>query len=509
MRIVYQRRSSALSPSSPARCSPRWKAVAFWLALLVAAAPGCDDDGDVIQPGPDGFSSTVLPILQRSCATSGCHDGASAATGLALDSYAGTLAGSDHGEAVIPFAPDRSLLIELLEGRAASTTVDHTAGSRSILPGDLTTLRDWITDGCPNDDGEPAFSSITSKVYVTGQGADLISEIGVEDLVITRLIPVEPFPGSGGLSALPHFGAVSADNSVWVVTMLEAPGLWKFDLRDSVLAKLKTDLGSTALTVLTPDGSKAYVTHFIDPQFPSQGFVTVVDMESFQVLKEIPVLNTSHGIAIANDGSEVYVANFGSDHITVIDTATDLPIDNIPVSETVRGNVDSFVFRVIQIATHPTAPLIYASCSATNEIRVINRQLATVVDSLTVPTGSAAPWHLKVTPDGSKLYVANRGQQAGGGGLLPGSVSVFTTDPFALVANVTDESLWLPHGVDFDESGQYCFVASENANGGYSARHPVAGEDPPGTVAVIDTSTDQLVKVLEVEAFATGVFATH
>jgi YVTN family beta-propeller protein len=482
------------------------------LTLVLAVATGCDDDDEIHIPPvvPDDFSNTVLPILQNSCATSGCHDAASAAVGLNLSSYGGILAGSDHGEAVIPLGPDRSLMIELLEGRAASTTVDHTAGSQSIQAEELATLRDWIDDGCPDDDGTPAFSAVTSKVYVTGQGADLISVISAEDLVVMRLVPVEPFSGSGGLNALPHFGAVSADNNIWITTMLEAPGLWKFDQRDSVLAKLETNLMSTALAVMTPDASKAYVTHFIDPQLPSQGFVTVVDIASFQVLRELPVLNTSHGIAISSDGSEVYVANFGSDHITVIDTNDDSVSPNpIPVSETVRGNIDSFEFRVIQIATHPTEPLIYASCSATNEIRVIDRQLETVVDSLTVPAGSAAPWHLKVTPDGSKLSVATRGQQMGGQGLLPGSVSVFSTSPFALVANITDESLWLTHGVDFDASGRYCFVSSENANEGYSARHPLAGDDPPGTVVVIDTSTDQLIKVLEVEPFATGVFATR
>jgi YVTN family beta-propeller protein len=232
-------------------------------------------------------------------------------------------------------------------------------------------------------------------------------------------------------------------------------------------------------------------------------------MTSFQVTRTVPVLNTPHGIAMRPDGREVYVANWGSDHITVIDTSDDSVIDHIPVSELARGNIDSYDYRVIQIAMHPTRPLIYASCTTTNEIRVIDRMQETVVDSLQVPAGSAAPWHLKVTPDGAKLYVANRGQQLGSGGILPGSVTVFTTQPFAHATTISDPSMALPHGLDFDASGRYCFVSSENLNGAYTARHPIDGEDPPGTVAVIDTTNDQLVKVLEVEAFATGVFASR
>jgi DNA-binding beta-propeller fold protein YncE len=126
-----------------------------------------------------------------------------------------------------------------------------------------------------------------------------------------------------------------------------------------------------------------------------------------------------------------------------------------------------------------------------------------------VPAGSAAPWHLKVTADGSKLFVANRGQQLSGGDILQGSVSIYSTAPFAHLATVTDPSMALPHGLDFDSMGRYCFVSSENLNGGYTARHPVPGADPPGTLAVIDVATNTLVKVLEVEEFATGVFATQ
>lgn len=489
----------------------RRQAVTLVLALGLVLAAGCgDDDGE--QPAPtSGFSAAVLPILARSCATSGCHAaGTSAAAGLELDSYAHVIAGSDSGEAVIPYQADRSLAIELLEGRAASTGVDHRASARAVGTADLAVLRDWIADGCPDDNGTAAFSNLTNKLYVTGQGTDLISVISVDDLVVTRLIPVEPFPGGGGLGAAPHFGEVSADNSFWIVTMLNGPGLWKFDRRDSVLAKLETTRGAVSLAVMTPNAKKAYVTHYVDPEMPSPGYVSVIDLETFTLRPEIRVLNTSHGIAIKADGSEVYVGNFNSDHITVIDTSADTVVTHIPVSETVRGNIDSIEYRIVQLAAHPTRPLIYVSCSAMNEIRVIDRERETVVDSLAVPAGSAAPWHLKVTRDGTKLYTTNRGQEMmGGGGLRPGSVSVYSTEPFQLIANITAPCLWLAHGIEFDASERYCFVTSENANGGYTARHPVAGEDPPGTVAVIDMATNRLIKVLEVQPFATGVFATR
>jgi YVTN family beta-propeller protein len=459
------------------------------------------------QMGDPTFSSTVLPILQQSCATTGCHAPPAPNAGLALDARASLLAGSDSGEAVIPFSPERSLMIEMLRGEATSTP-DH---ATLLAEADIAAIESWIGDGCPDDLGVAAFADVEDKVYVTGQGADTLSVIGVDELVVIRTVPVEPFP-SGGLFAAPHFGAVTPDGS-WIVTMLQAPGVWKYDAGDMELERLQTTRPMAALTAVTPDGGKAYVTHFINPQAPAPGFVTIIDLATLEATGEIQVLYTPHGIAMSPDGSEVYVANWGSDHITVIDTATDQVTTHIPIAERVRGDIESFSYRILQIAAHPTQPWIYASCttspdSPAGEIRVVDRTQGMAVDSLAVAAGSAAPWHLKVTPDGSKLYVANRGQQLTGGAILDGTVSVYTTSPFALVTTITDPSLALPHGLDFDADGRYCFVSSENLNGAYTARHPIDGEDP-GVVTVIDTATDQVVKVLEVEAFATGVFATR
>ncbi|MGD8395802.1 MAG: hypothetical protein PVF43_10035 [Candidatus Eiseniibacteriota bacterium] len=493
------------------RSATAWTVIAALAVVGLAglAVTGCDNEDDGGEMGPMGeptFSSTVLPVLQQSCATTGCHAEPAPSAGLRLDGRAALLAGSDFGEAVIPYSPERSLMIDMLRGRAASTP-DH---ATLLGESDITAIESWIGDGCPDDLGVPAFADVEDKVYVTGQGADTLSVIGVDDLLVIRTIPVEPF-SSGGLFAAPHFGAVTADGS-WIVTLLQAPGVWKFDAGDAVLDRLQTSRPLAALTAVTPDGSKAYVTHFvIDPGAP--GFVTVIDLATLETTSEIQVLYTPHGIAMSPDGSEVYVANFDSDHITVIDTATDQVTTHIPIAERVRGDIGSSSYRILQIATHPTQPWIYASCtispdSPTGEIRVIDRTQGTAIDSLAVAAGSAAPWHLKVTPDGSKLYVANRGQQLMGGAILDGTVSVYSTSPFALLTTITDPSLRLPHGLDFDADGRYCFVSSENRNGGYTARHPIDGEDP-GVVTVIDTATDQVIKVLEVEAFATGVFATR
>ena len=59
------------------------------------------------------FTEHIQPfILQPYCER--CHAGADAAAGLQLDSWDNLIAGSDHGEAVIPFDADNSIMAKMV-----------------------------------------------------------------------------------------------------------------------------------------------------------------------------------------------------------------------------------------------------------------------------------------------------------------------------------------------------------------------------------------------------------
>src|SRR5947207_5962114 len=53
------------------------------------------------------------------------------------------------------------------------------------------------------------------------------------------------------------------------------------------------------------------------------GTVSVIDAVQRRVLKAIPVGTEPFGCALTPDGSKLYVANFSSDNVSVINTATD------------------------------------------------------------------------------------------------------------------------------------------------------------------------------------------
>jgi YVTN family beta-propeller protein len=65
-----------------------------------------------------------------------------------------------------------------------------------------------------------------------------------------------------------------------------------------------------------PDGSKVYVANFLSNN------VSVIDAATNTVTATIAVGSEPFGLGVTADGSKVYVANGASNNVSVIDTAT-------------------------------------------------------------------------------------------------------------------------------------------------------------------------------------------
>lgn len=66
--------------------------------------------GDPCHPDTVYFERDIMPLLNSSCAKSGCHDAASATDGIILDNYANVMAKGD----IKPGNPDDSDLYEVI-----------------------------------------------------------------------------------------------------------------------------------------------------------------------------------------------------------------------------------------------------------------------------------------------------------------------------------------------------------------------------------------------------------
>ena len=61
------------------------------------------------------------------------------------------------------------------------------------------------------------------------------------------------------------------------------------------------------------------------------------------------------------------------------------------------------------------------------------------------------------------------------------------------------------HGCDITSDDKYVYVSSRNTDGMFEPYFDVEGEGPPGTIGIIDTQTDEVVKLIEIEQFGSGL----
>ncbi|NLM16208.1 MAG: hypothetical protein GX221_00620 [Candidatus Riflebacteria bacterium] len=90
------------------------------------------------------FSRNVLPILSVNCSIIGCHNDASNASGLRLNSYENIMKGGRQGGVVYPYNASRSPLIQRIKG-TVTPRMPHNRAALSTA--DQALLINWIEGG--------------------------------------------------------------------------------------------------------------------------------------------------------------------------------------------------------------------------------------------------------------------------------------------------------------------------------------------------------------------------
>ena len=91
------------------------------------------------------FNNEILPLLNATCNTSGCHDAASAADGVNLTNYDDVF---NTGE-VVPYNPDKSKLYQVLV--AGGEDQMPPPGNASITQAQIDLIYKWIEQGAANN----------------------------------------------------------------------------------------------------------------------------------------------------------------------------------------------------------------------------------------------------------------------------------------------------------------------------------------------------------------------
>ncbi|MGW7365805.1 protein kinase domain-containing protein [Streptomyces sp. NPDC054841] len=262
---------------------------------------------------------------------------------------------------------------------------------------------------------------------------------------------------------------------------------------------------SPAGVAVSPDGRRVYVTNF------GSDSVSVIETATNRTVDDpIPVGNSPKGVAVSKDGRRVYVTNNDSASVSVIDATKNRTMGNpIAVGDTPEGVAVSQDGRV------------YVANGQSSSVSVIdpatNRTMGNPIPVGHFPKGVA------VSPDGRRVYVTNYGSD---------SVSVIET-----ATNRAADSIPVgnsPTGVAVSKDGRRVYVTNNDsasvsvidATKNRTMGNPIAvGDTPEGvavsqdgrvyvanrgsdSVSVIDPATNRTADSIPVGRFPTGVDVT-
>jgi YVTN family beta-propeller protein len=203
--------------------------------------------------------------------------------------------------------------------------------------------------------------------------------------------------------------------------------------------------------VVTPDGTRVYVTD------QSADVVRVIQTSDNTIVANIPVGTSPFGIAVRADGQRIYVANRGlsgsiNGTVSVIDSNPASPTFNTVVA-TVTIGLDT---RPAGIVVTPDGSKVYVANDLVDTVSVISTATNTIVGTIPVAPG---PRGIAVTPDGSKVVVASRNF----GGALQSSVTVIDTATDTVMATVNLDTAAFAAFVTIHPDGRRVYVSEERA----------------------------------------------
>ncbi len=439
------------------------------------------------------FTAHVQPFLTENCAS--CHGGPTPEAGLDVTSWTALLDGSDEGEALIAFDSANSLMIEL----ATKLPAEHDLyAAHRLGEAEVAFLRRWIDQGAKGPDGEVPFADISNRLYVCNQMAGQVSIIDLDRLVVARNVKFDAY--GGPMETNPHDVDVEPDGSRWYVSLINAHGVLQYDAATNEVTA-EADLGDgfkPGMLALDAANGRIFAGRSFSDLSGGQSIFSI--QRDGMVPTEVPVPYTRpHPIAVNNAGTHLLSGSLADNVLASFDLTNPDDIEQADLL-TVGGTEKAFVHYTVS----PDGGVAAVTSQLSQELYFVDISDPRNLSILGIAAVGNQPWHPTYSPDGSRVYVPNR---------LSNTVSVVdATDPSApaVVATIADDRFAMPHGSAITDDGRYLFVSSRNqqfedGSVRYTPRYPLGDNMMVGHVAVIDTQTNTVVKVIEVEEFASGM----
>jgi YVTN family beta-propeller protein len=325
----------------------------------------------------------------------------------------------------------------------------------------------------------PAWGQSPSpKLYVCNQGEATISIIDMESMAVETNVDLK----ARGFSenAKPHHVLAEPDGSHWYVTLIGANTILKFNANNEVVSRLD-DFEVPGLLSLDPTTDVLYAGRSMSAVNPPKS-LGMIDRSSMEVMERVNTFfPRPHPLAVRPDGDYAFIASLATNQLMGVDTET---------RETDLTRLGGSTQTPVQFALTSDGDRLIAGGQKTGQLLIFDATSApslSVSDTLNV---GKQPWHPVIDRQSDVAYVPNK---------MSHSISVVDVNNASVDATIRGDGLAQPHGAVLSADGQYLFVSNNNREGTYEP----SGNN--GTVTVIDTETKEIVKIIEVGSYPTGI----
>jgi len=254
-----------------------------------------------------------------------------------------------------------------------------------------------------------------------------------------------------------------------VTTAVNFPGTgcvysWVNDTPGIGLAASGAGTNIASFVAVNKGNSPVTATITVAPIFTGYAYITNYGSNSVSVINTatnadvatIPVGSLPIGISVSPDGTLVYVTNLYSDDISVISTATNTVVSTIPT-----------LTEPYSVSVSPDGSRIYVGYAASDNVSVFNTATNALITA--IPGGQGLIYEVVVSPDGSKVYASGNG-----------TIGVINTANNAVISSIAGASGGMA-------------ISPDN-----KTLYAVADGTQSKTVAVINTATNVIIDTIGV-----------
>lgn len=320
-------------------------------------------------------------------------------------------------------------------------------------------------------------------LYVCNQGEATLTVIDMQTNEIVDHIDLQKLGFSA--NAKPHHAVAESDGSHWYVTLIGENRVLKFNRANELVGQAEMEV--PGLMSMHPTKDKLLVGRSMSAVNPPQsiGMINRSEMVTEQVVETF--FARPHAIDTTPDGEWTLIASLAQNQILSLNNKT---------GETNLTQFGGQTHVFVDFAISPDGNTMVATGQVTGKALIMDISNPATPEIIKTLDVNAQPWHPVYSPDGKYVYFGNKEAN---------TVTVLDMESQTVDAVIEGEGLAQPHGSALSADGKYLYISNNNRKGTYEPEKSSPTGEPRGTITVIDTETREIVKVIEVGPYPSGI----